>query len=153
MSSLDTIPPALSIRQPWVDLILRGEKTIEIREWPVKRRGPIVIHASRTVDWKTVELLGYEGVLALPRGGLVAWAEILDVEELTHDRWQDLMPHHRVIHPPAREPIYGIMLGSVKPFRQKIPCPGRSMFFPVPAVIEARVRQELVDLGIMVPID
>lgn len=150
MVSLEIIPSALSIRQPWVDLILRGEKTIEIREWEVKRRGPILIHAARTVDWKSVELFGYEDVLALPRGSLVAYAEILEVEELSRERWLELMLRHRVVHPPIREPIYGVTLGSVTPFRRRIPCAGKSLFFPVPAAVESRVRQELVATGLMV---
>jgi len=34
---------ALSIQQPWAELIARGEKTIEVRDWSVKHRGPLLI--------------------------------------------------------------------------------------------------------------
>jgi hypothetical protein len=37
---------ALSIRHPWVDLILAGTKTIEIRTWATRYRGPLLLHAS-----------------------------------------------------------------------------------------------------------
>ena len=37
---------ALSIRHPWVDLILAGSKTIEIRTWSTRYRGPLLLHAS-----------------------------------------------------------------------------------------------------------
>jgi hypothetical protein len=40
----------LSIRQPWADLILQGKKTLELRTWTVSCRGPLAIHASRTVE-------------------------------------------------------------------------------------------------------
>ncbi|MBN1449250.1 MAG: ASCH domain-containing protein, partial [Bacteroidetes bacterium] len=33
--------PALSIRQPYCEQILRGEKTVEYRSRPTKRRGRV----------------------------------------------------------------------------------------------------------------
>ena len=45
---------ALSVRQPWAELIARGEKTIEIRDWATKHRGPLLIVASKRPDvWAT----------------------------------------------------------------------------------------------------
>lgn len=38
---------ALSIRQPWATLILRGGKDIENRVWRTKQRGTVLIHASK----------------------------------------------------------------------------------------------------------
>ncbi|HEX4129486.1 MAG TPA: ASCH domain-containing protein [Pirellulales bacterium] len=38
---------ALSIRQPYVEMILRGTKKIEYRSLPTRRRGRIYIYASR----------------------------------------------------------------------------------------------------------
>jgi hypothetical protein len=70
---------ALTIRQPWADMIARGLKTIEVREWLVKHRGPFLIHVGRTVDWKAVQVLGYENVEELPRGCVIGYAEIQDV--------------------------------------------------------------------------
>ena len=34
---------ALSVKQPWAELIARGEKTIEVRDWSAKHRGPLLI--------------------------------------------------------------------------------------------------------------
>lgn len=36
----------LSVKQPWADLIASGEKSLEIRSWPTKYRGPLLIAAS-----------------------------------------------------------------------------------------------------------
>lgn len=44
------IKRALSIRQPWASLIVRGIKDIENRSWPTKFRGPFAVHASKTFD-------------------------------------------------------------------------------------------------------
>lgn len=42
--------PALSIRQPWAQLIVSGIKDLEYRSWTTDYRGPIFIHAAGTVD-------------------------------------------------------------------------------------------------------
>lgn len=41
---------ALSVQQPWAWLIVNGHKDIENRTWKAERRGPILIHAGKTVD-------------------------------------------------------------------------------------------------------
>lgn len=50
---------ALSLKQPWATLLAYGLKTIEIRRWPTRRRGRVLIHAARVPDpqelaWKHV---------------------------------------------------------------------------------------------------
>lgn len=40
----------LSIRQPWTELILAGLKTLETRTWGTDYRGPLLLHAGRTLD-------------------------------------------------------------------------------------------------------
>ena len=45
---------ALSVKQPWAELIARGEKTIETRVWCTAYRGPLLIVASKRPDvWAT----------------------------------------------------------------------------------------------------
>ncbi len=38
---------ALSVRQPWADLIASGKKTIEMRSRPTRYRGPLVICSTK----------------------------------------------------------------------------------------------------------
>ena len=38
---------ALSIRQPWANLIAPGDKTIEVRSRPTKYRGPLLIVSAK----------------------------------------------------------------------------------------------------------
>lgn len=45
---------ALSVRQPWAWLIVHGEKTVENRTWPTSYRGPLAIHASKTLDMESI---------------------------------------------------------------------------------------------------
>ncbi|WP_437225646.1 ASCH domain-containing protein [Planctomicrobium sp. SH661] len=78
-ADLDRI--ALSIQQPWAELILRGIKTIEIRRSPARPRGTIYLYASQRFSrLPGVEsLLAEEGISsgALPLGALVGTVEIL----------------------------------------------------------------------------
>lgn len=41
---------ALSVKQPWAELIARGDKRIEYRSWTTKHRGDLLIVASKTPD-------------------------------------------------------------------------------------------------------
>lgn len=41
---------ALSIQQPWASLILTGVKSVENRTWKTPHRGPLLIHAGKTMD-------------------------------------------------------------------------------------------------------
>jgi hypothetical protein len=39
---------ALSLKQPWANMIAAGAKTIETRRWPTDYRGPLLIVSSKT---------------------------------------------------------------------------------------------------------
>ncbi len=50
---------ALSLKQPWAELVVSGKKTIEVRSWATKIRGPVLVHAARIADprpeaWKWI---------------------------------------------------------------------------------------------------
>lgn len=42
---------ALTICQPYAELIARGDKPIENRTWPTHYRGPLLIHAGKSRAW------------------------------------------------------------------------------------------------------
>lgn len=74
--------PALGIRQPWAELILRGIKTIEIRSSQTNIRGPIYVYASKKLAKtphaeKAAEQAGIE-VKELPTGVVIGTVEISD---------------------------------------------------------------------------
>jgi len=41
---------ALSLKQPWATMLVRGIKSIEVRRWSTPRRGLILIHAAGVSD-------------------------------------------------------------------------------------------------------
>lgn len=42
--------PALSIRVPWATMIVKAIKDVENRGWAPNYKGPLIIHASKTID-------------------------------------------------------------------------------------------------------
>ena len=42
---------ALTVCQPYADMIAAGEKIIENRAWPTAYRGPLAIHAGKSRAW------------------------------------------------------------------------------------------------------
>lgn len=83
---------ALTICQPYAELIARGEKLIENRSWPTWYRGPLAIHAGKSRAWLGDDdeeaALHAVDVRAIPFGAVVAVAELVDcvrVEDLPDD--------------------------------------------------------------------
>lgn len=65
-----TVLTALSIHQPWANMIADGEKAIEVRCWSTSYRGPLLICSTKKND---VE----------PRGCGVALATLVDCRPMT----------------------------------------------------------------------
>jgi len=81
-------PPdrALSVRQPWAELIVRGVKQIEVRSKPTHVRGRVYIYASMgEVDsshCRRIEREHHIDIALLPRGVLVGTVEIVGCRPL-----------------------------------------------------------------------
>ncbi len=78
---------ALSVRQPWAELILRGEKTIEVRTIPTNIRGRVAVYASlgraTAAEEHDVTATFRIDVDGLPRGVLVGAVDIVGCARLT----------------------------------------------------------------------
>lgn len=75
---------ALSVRQPFAELIMHGDKTVEERTRPTRIRGRIFIYASlgrykrdEEAEWAAEFGLDIDG---LPRGVLVGTVELYDCD-------------------------------------------------------------------------
>ena len=75
---------ALSIRQPWAELILRGKKRIEVRKRRTKIRGVVFVYASATVAERELEGCARYRIKMqrLKKGVLVGKVEIVDCRPL-----------------------------------------------------------------------
>jgi hypothetical protein len=83
--------PALSIRQPWAELLVSGRKSIEIRKWMTDYRGRLWLHVSSKSNPEFERLFGLEGAY---RGGFVGSIKLSAVVPMTSDRWVQWRSNH-----------------------------------------------------------
>ena len=114
---------ALSIRQPWAELIIQGCKTIELRTWTTHHRGRLAVHAAQTVAETACQVHGLDPT-TLPRGALLGTVEVVEVTPLDEALWEDLRQQHLGLGP-FPGPRYGWRLADPQRLPQPIPLPGR----------------------------
>lgn len=73
---------ALSLKQPWAELVVSGKKTIEVRKWNSKFRGEFLVHASKNIDKDAMAVFGFS---ELPLGCIVGKVELINVKEYRDD--------------------------------------------------------------------
>lgn len=72
---------ALSVRQPWADMICSGEKGIEFRSRPTSHRGKLLICSSKFNEGYTVEIDGVQK--PLPLGMMLCVVNLIGCEPVT----------------------------------------------------------------------
>lgn len=81
---------ALSVAQPWSELIALGEKTIEVRAWRTDYRGPLLIVATVSPKLRLIESLRRDGMRnEWPLGVHRCVVTLADVRPLTPDDGDD----------------------------------------------------------------
>lgn len=111
---------ALSIRQPWVELILRFGKDVENRSWCTRYRGTLWLHASHTIDVDVCRLLNIPAC-ELITGAIVGQVELVDCVRDSASAWAWPGAWHWLLRA-ARpsKPIYCRgHLGFFEPFKQR----------------------------------
>jgi len=73
---------ALSLKQPFAELILQGKKKIELRRWNTKFRGEFLIHSSKIPDAKAMKEFGFD---SLPVGFIVGKANLINVKKYKNE--------------------------------------------------------------------
>ena len=69
---------ALSLKQPYAELIVSGKKKIELRKWNTKFRGEFLVHASKVPDENAMKKSGFG---ELPLGKIVGKATLIEVKK------------------------------------------------------------------------
>lgn len=124
---------ALSIRQPWAELIIRGNQKMEIRPWNTNYRGYFLIHASKKIEEEAARKYGLYAK-RLETGAIIGYANLADVvvyggpEEFMRDK-----NLHLTLKEKEKYPVYGFILIDVrriKPVKYK----GRLGFFDIPEI-------------------
>jgi hypothetical protein len=78
---------ALSLHQPWADLLVFGVKDVENRDWSTRHRGLLVIHAARTLDEAAMASVGHLVTRDPPRGVFVGTVEVHDCVRDSPSAW------------------------------------------------------------------
>lgn len=130
---------ALSIKQPWATLLVMGLKTIEVRTWPTRRRGQLLIHAGKVPDqrpeawrWITTPELREAAQLL---GGIVGVAELVDcVAYRTAEAFAADQERHRN-HPDwfRAKGLYGHTFREARPLAF-VPYLGNTSYFTVAGI-------------------
>jgi hypothetical protein len=130
---------AISVKQPWAALLVAGVKTVEVRTWPTRARGRVLIHAARAPDarpdgWALVATPELR-VLAECRGGLIGAAELTAcVRYASAEEFAGATGAHRN-NPDWYRPggLYGFVFQNPGVIAYHA-CPGRTLFFTVEGI-------------------
>ena len=127
---IESIMKAISIRQPWADLIVHGHKTLELRRWTVNYRGPLAIHAAQTIEREACAQHGLNPE-ALTIGALIGLVDLVGIIELDEAGYAAHRAEHRDLDPFAG-PLFGWQLANPRPLSPPRPMPGRMGLFNIP---------------------
>jgi len=126
---------ALTVCQPYAELIARGDKPIENRTWSTPYRGRLMIHAGKSRDWLG-DSAGYRlDPSTFAMGAVVATAEVvacLNIRAPWPMAYADLQ-----IHEHANGPWCWI-LEDVQRLRRPVFCQGaQGLWLPFADVLQA----------------
>lgn len=121
---------ALSIKQPWAELILRGIKDVENRTWKTNHRGLLLIHTSKGLDADAMLALNNNEIPGikwpdefkvgnLPKGAIVGVCKIHICSFSKHSQWHE-------------DGLWGWYLKNIRRFDEPIPYRGQLGLFDVP---------------------
>lgn len=121
---------ALSIRQPWAELILQGKKTIETRKWYTKFRGEFYIHAPKTIDLEACKKFKIDPN-SLVTGALVGKAACENVVKyLTDEHFMSDQEKHQSDIYALKKSKFGFLLCGIQRITP-IPAKGKLNFFQI----------------------
>ncbi len=118
---------ALTICQPYAHLIVRGEKRVENREWYMRHRGLLLIHAGKSRAWLDDHDIPAFQAAGDPMafGAIVGIANVIDCIHIDDVERADIMREYPWL--PDHEHTNGtwcIVLHNVRRFNVPIPCKG-----------------------------
>lgn len=130
---------ALTVCQPYAELLIAGLKPVENRKWRTAFRGRLWIHAGKSKDWLDDEEL-HPSELAVMRplvfGAIIGAVDIVDccsVDKLSLELQQS---HH------ANGP-FCLVAQNPRRLEQPVPCRGALALWDVPADVVIQLAQQV----------
>lgn len=127
---------AITLWQPWSQLVAIKAKGIETRSWQTKLRGWIAIHAAKTIPREGMEVLnewvfsnalvraGYRDSEDLPLGCIVAFAELYDIRPTEQIIDEVFAMGHEYFFGDYSDGRFGWFLRNIIPTPEPIPMSG-----------------------------
>lgn len=81
---------ALTLIQPWGTLIVCHGKDVENRSWPIRHRGPLLIHAGKKVDEAGFAMARDLGIVLpdeIPASGIIGQVDVVGCVRDSDSRW------------------------------------------------------------------
>ena len=136
--------PALTIHQPWADLIIEGRKSIELRSWTTSYRGAVWIHAGQKND-VAGEIYNVDRKCGF-RGGIIGFAWVEAMVPLTPDRWEQWLDQHLATGPFVPG-LFGWLLSNPCRLIEPLPIRGKLKLFPLPTDTREVLLQRVLNSG------
>lgn len=120
---------ALTICQPYAHLILTGEKRVENRTWPTRYRGPLLIHAGKSLEW----MGGETPTQDMAFGALVGMAQLVDCVHIDTIESRAVQQRHPWLYDHAHtEGTWCWVLDRVQRLERPIPWKGAQGLWDAP---------------------
>ena len=135
----------ISIRQPWADMILRGEKTMELRKSIPPEGIPdyLLIHSPQKVDFTFSCFYGYDTPWILQTGKFLAIAKTNGIVKITEDNQYDYINDHKQPIPFYGEQ-FGIKLTQITILPRPISFKGKLILFDIPVEVRKKIDNYLI---------
>lgn len=129
--------PAISIRQPWAELILLGVKSIELRSWSTEYRGRLWLHTGRKGNPALEEEYNLPNLF---KGGYIGSVVLAAIVPMDRDRWESWRDKH--LDPGSyRAGTYAWVFSAPRRLQKPIPGPGQLNLFSPGNAVEAELRE------------
>ena len=90
---------AITICQPYAELIASGAKRVENRTWATSYRGELAIHAGKSRKFGGTDGMVYGAVVAIARLTRIVWVESIPMFVPPHPEFSWLLDHVHVEGP------------------------------------------------------
>ena len=119
----------LSVSQPFADLIISGEKSIELRSWNTNFRGEFLIHAPLKIKFEDSKRLKIKKKFVT--GAIIGKAQLYDVKKYDSIKQVRLEQKFHLASKKYQKKTYGFILKNARPLRIPIPWKGQLGLFDV----------------------
>lgn len=131
--------------QPFADLIISGEKTIELRNWSTNFRGEFLIHSPLKI--RRDDCIRLKMDKKFVTGAIIGKAEIYDIKKYNSLKEIKLDKKFHLSSKKFQNKTYGFMLRNPKSFRIPVPRKGQlGLFdFKIPKIKNRDIITDIMD--------